>query len=127
VRANTAIGNVTLPAPSYAFLPALIDMETFTIRPIREPFGTEAPFRGGRNFILAVTHGPFARVVSPGDCLNIRGDAALDAPVLTCAADGVLLQDTRVTRAGDGRSWRSVVSLAGIEGWADLQYLEVRP
>lgn len=127
VGPSTAIGNVTLPAPSYAFLPALIDMETFTIRPIREPFGTEAPFKGGRNFILAVTHGPFARVASPGDCLNIRGDAALNAPVLTCAADGVLLQDATLTRASDGRSWRSVITPAGVEGWADLQFLEVRP
>jgi hypothetical protein len=124
---STVIANVTLPAPSYAFLPALIDMETFTVRPIREPFGMEAPFKSGRNFILAVTHGPFARVVSPGDCLNIRGDPALDAPVLTCAADGVLLQDARITRAAGGRSWRSVITPAGIEGWADLQFLEVRP
>jgi hypothetical protein len=123
---STVIGNVTLPAPSYAFLPALIDTEAFTIRPIREPFGTEAPFESGRNFIRALAHGPFARVVSPGDCLNIREDAALDASVLACAADGVLLQDTRVTRAADGRSWRSVITPAGVAGWADLQFLEVR-
>jgi hypothetical protein len=124
---STLIGNVTLPAPSYAFLPALVDIETDSIRPIRDPFGTEAAFKGGRNLVLALARGPFARVVSPGDCLNIRGDATLDAPVLACAADGVLLQDTRADRAAGGRSWRRVVTPAGIEGWADVKFLEVRP
>jgi hypothetical protein len=46
------------------------------------------------------------------------------APVLACAADGVLLRDTSETREADGATWRRVVTPAGVEGWASSQFLE---
>jgi hypothetical protein len=83
----------------------------------------ELPF-SGRNYVRAVLHGPFARVVDTGSCLNVRAEPAIAAPVLACAADGVLLRDTGESREVDGASWRRVITPAGVEGWAQTQYLE---
>ena len=78
----------------------------------------------GRNYVRAVPHGPFARVVNTGACLNVRQAPGTSAPVLACAADDVLLKDTGDTREVDGAIWQRVVTPAGLEGWASSQYLE---
>jgi hypothetical protein len=66
-------------------------------------------------------------VVDTGACLNVRAEPGPAAPVLTCAADGVLLQDSGETQEADGATWRRVITPSGIEGWASSRYLEVGP
>jgi hypothetical protein len=113
-----------LPTPFYAdYLPALIDLHTNTIHPIRDPF-LDPPLANGRNTVLAVQRGPFARVVNTdGTCVNIRADPLPSAGILDCAAEGVLLRDSGTT-GGPAGEWLKVVTPAGAEGWANAQYLE---
>ena len=105
------------------YLPALYDLDAGQLHPMMQPF-LYPPFQNQRNQIQAVLHGPFARVVNTGSCLNVRADPAMAAPVLACGADGVLLRDAGESREVDGATWRRVVTPAGVEGWASSQFLE---
>jgi hypothetical protein len=102
--------------------PTIFDLQTGEAHALAGPF-REAPL-GGHNEVQAVLHGPFARVVNTGSCLNVRAEPAMTASTLTCAADGVLLRDTGETRNVDGIVWCHVVTPAGVEGWATSQFLE---
>jgi len=128
VAGNATVPQGLLPTPEPGryvmnFVPVIIDLETGQTHPLAGPFH-ELPL-SGRNYVRAVLHGPFARVVNTGSCLNVRAEPAMAAPVLACAADGALLQETGETREADGATWRRVVMPAGVEGWASSQYLEV--
>jgi hypothetical protein len=127
VAGNAAVPPELLPTPepgSYVmnFVPVIIDLQDGGARPLAGPFH-ELPL-SGRNYVRAVLHGPFARVVGTGSCLNVRAEPAMAALVLACAADGVLLRDTGESREADGATWRRVVTPASVEGWASVQYLE---
>jgi len=127
VAGNVSVPWELLPTPepdSYAitFLPAVFDVEAGIAHPLAGPF-QELPLFG-RNYIQAALHGPFARVVNTGACLNVRSEPGTAVPVLACAADGVLLRDTGETRDADGGTWIRVLTPAGVEGWASTQYLE---
>jgi len=111
-------------------LPALIDFTTALINPIPNPFIGE-PFVGGRNDVIAVQRGSFARVVNTDNtCLNIHSAPRLDAPILDCSAEGVLL--VLATGTGDypnvvdvdGTPWLSVITPTGADGFASTQYLD---
>ena len=126
------VGNVTVsqpqlrtaaPQPFSGLLPAIFDLQAGRVSPIPIPF-LDSPFRNGRNRIQATLRGPFARVASPGDCLNVRAEPGAAAKVVTCAADGVLLRDTGETREQGGATWLRVVTPSGQEGWASAAYLE---
>ena len=81
----------------------------------------------GDSFIpRLVLHGPFLRVVGVGeDCLPITAEPSLDADALDCVAERVLLQEPGGDVITDeGITWRKVKTPAGIEGWADGQFLE---
>ena len=112
-----------VPDPFVNYLPALFDLGEREVHPIPQPF-LDPPFRNGRNQIQAVLQGPFARVVNTESCLNVRAGPGMVAAVLACAADGVLLRDTGETREVDGATWARVVTPAGVEGWANSQFLE---
>jgi hypothetical protein len=122
------VGNIGVPPglvhpPGYlGIVPAIFDLESGEARPIPHPF-LDQPRRFSY-IVLAVLHGPFARVVNTGACLNVRAEPAIAADALTCAADGVLLRDTGETREVEGVTWCRVVTPAGVEGWASAQYLE---
>jgi hypothetical protein len=132
VAGNVGVPSGLLPTPEpghYAmnFVPAIFDLEAGEAHPLAGPF-QELPL-SGRNYIRAIVHGPFARVVDTGACLNVRAEPAMAEPamaasVLACAADSVLLRDTGETREVEGTAWRRVVTPAGVEGWASSQYLE---
>jgi hypothetical protein len=113
-----------LPTPEqgYVVLPTIFDLESGEAHPIPHPF-VDQPLRFSY-IVRAVMHGPFARVVNTGDCLNVRQEPGMATATLACAADGVLLQDTGETREADGTTWLHVVTPAGVEGWASSQYLE---
>ena len=111
-------------------LPALIDFTTALINPIPNPFIGE-PFVGGRNDVIAVQRGSFARVVNTDNtCLNIHSAPRLDAPILDCSAEGVLLVlgigtgDYPNVVDVDGTPWLSVITPTGADGFASTQYLE---
>jgi hypothetical protein len=118
-----AIANIQQSPPAaYGQLPALIDLDAGTIQPYGAPFGV-APFVG-RNRLMAMVSGPFARVSAQGDCLNIRESASASAKAITCAADGSLLKDLGKTEASGGITWINVRTLGGQEGWASAEFLK---
>ena len=133
---NLLIGSASIPAEYLSTpvsenysefhngtLPVLIDLEARLIHPIPHPF-LDLSSTGRRQLVQVVLHGPFARVVNTGGCLDVRQEPAPAAAVLACAADGVLLRDTGETQEADGAAWRRVVTPAGVEGWASSQFLE---
>jgi len=79
VDSNLLLGNASfspeeLGAPDsnfFGYLPALYDLGAGQLHPVMQPF-LDPPFGGQRNHIQAVLHGPFARVVNTGACLNVR-------------------------------------------------------
>jgi hypothetical protein len=107
----------------FGYLPALFELGAGQRHPLNQPFH-DPPFKYQRNFVRAVLHGPFARVVNTGSCLSVRAEPGMAADALTCAADDVLLRDTGETREADGEIWLRVVTPAGVEGWASEEYLE---
>jgi hypothetical protein len=113
------LGNVTAPA---GYLPSVVDTSVATIHPLTDAFASP-DFPGGRNEIVAVQIGPFARVVNTGSCLNVRYQPSPDALVIGCFSDGVLLRDIShgLIHAGE---WVQVVAPGGNIGWASTQYLE---
>lgn len=102
-------------------VPALIELDS------RRMFVVYEHLRHGvapsRDLLMAVQRGPFARVVNTDGCLNVREFASLDAPVLTCAADGVLLRyDVPVDQTEP--EWLAVTTPAGTRGYASTEFLE---
>jgi hypothetical protein len=122
---------VDLPSPAGSpdsrgtrLLPAVIDLKTRTIHPILEPFTSTSPYVNGRNTVLAVVQGPFARVANTGSCLNLRTEPRADAPVLACAADNVLLRLLgRDETSADGQAWTLVAMPDGEDGWVSPDFI----
>lgn len=84
-------------------------------------------FPQGRNLVVAVQRGPFARVINTGSCLNLREYAHPDAKILGCYSDGVLFRDTGTAVTLEGQTWRSVEAPGGLSGWAATDFLEAAP
>ena len=107
-------------------LPAIIDLGSASVLPISQPF-LQAPFLNGRNHVVAVQQGPFARVVNTGDCLNVR-DAPVDGEILECVRDNVLVLDLEhasgLVESTPVPGWLEVRTPSGRRGWASAQYLE---
>jgi hypothetical protein len=103
-------------------LPALFDLKIGVVHPIVDPFLDE-PYARGRNFVLAVIPGTFARVVNTGDCLNLRSEPRTAAPVKVCAADAVLLRLRDQQEVADGVTWELVEMTDGTDGWASAEFL----
>jgi len=76
----------------------------------------------GRNRVVAVQTGPFARVVNTGSCLNMRDAPSLESNVITCIADGVLLRIESEEQTTPG--WLEVATPSGARGYASTLYLE---
>lgn len=109
----------------YGSVPALVDFETGEVAPLA-PFVAQLASKAGGPVPISVAAGPFARVMTPGDCLNVREAADPGAAPLTCAADGALLplrENADVTAGGE--TWVAVTMPDGRPGWAAASYLEV--
>lgn len=110
-----------------AYVPAVLDLETGTVRAFREliPRATTGGVAGAgdRTHILGVATGAFVQVKGAGDCLNVRSAPSTSAQVLGCFADGVLLRQTGEARDADGIRWLGVTTLAGAQGWASAEFL----
>ena len=114
----------TPPAGTYSgALPGVLDLDSGTMRPISSPFA-KVEFQQEHSRIEATVRGPFARVVNTGGCLNVRAEPSLDAGIVGCAADNVLLLDTGETERSGGVTWLRVVGPLGLEGWASTKFLE---
>jgi hypothetical protein len=105
-------------------VPALVDFDTRTVRPI-----TELIVRGeagDRLLVKAVAQGPFARVVNAGQgsCVNVREKPSLSANPFTCYPDGVLLEELGQRSEADGHTWTYVMTPSERAGWVSNQYLE---
>ena len=105
------------------FVPVIFDLETGEAHPLAGPFHELPLF--GRNYVRAVLHGPFARVVNTGSlperprrARHGRRRRSPAPPTASCCA----------TPARRGRSTARpgarVVTPAGVEGWASSQFLE---
>jgi hypothetical protein len=115
-----------LPEPGFTFLPVQVKVNDGVFYPILDPF-TGKEFLFGRNRVVAVKTGPFAQVTGvEGSCLNIRIAPSLDADVLDCVADGVLLQRNGIAPANSsaGGDWLEVSAPDGSSGYAAAEYLE---
>lgn len=80
--------------------------------------------QGGRNRFIALQSGPFARVATGGDCLNVREQPSIGAASLACYRDGVLLGNFfGDTTEADDVTWLKVATPDGREGWASAEFL----
>ncbi len=112
--------------------PVLFRPGSGSIRPLEGPFASftsdaEPDLLLGRNWWLASIPGPFARVASGEECLNVRAAPALIAEVRGCWADGVLFRTEGRTEFLDGREWVEVTPPSGEPGWAAAEFLEYLP
>ena len=107
-------------------LPVLIDFESETIEPI-ELFGPliGAEYSQDRNQLLLAVRGAVARVATDdGQCLNVREEPGLEAGIVRCFANGVLLRDLGITRDEGGISWLQVGTPTDGIGWASTEFME---
>jgi hypothetical protein len=105
------------------YLPVRIDFERGTYHPILDPFIGDGAGTG-RNHVVAVQTGPFARIDGTGSCLNLRTSPGIDATKVDCLADGVLLRHATVVVTNQDVEWLQVTAPDGTEGWAATEFLE---
>jgi len=127
ITETKAIGRANLDAARYlpgqttefGSVPALIDLEAGTVRPI-EGFVELLGAKVGGPVPIRVDLGTFARVSTNGECLNVRAAANTSAAVLECFPDGVFLE----VRANASEGWLPVRTPDGRDGWAATDFLE---
>lgn len=87
--------------------------------------GSRPPAEAPTAAATGVSSGPGGRwkVKGTGDCLNIRAQPGLAAPILACIKEGSSLEDTGETRPAGGITWLSVTTESGVKGWASKDYL----
>lgn len=103
----------------HAGIPAILDVTTGVVSPIREFIADGVANKAGGPAPFAVATGTLARVTAPGDCLNVRKAADLSSESFGCFADRVLLQVT-----GDAASgWLPVLAPDGRPGYAFANFL----
>ncbi len=115
---SAAIGSGLAGAPGQR-LPVIINLGVGTLEVLTDPF-VEAPFRGQSNRVIAARFEAFVRVNTPGDCLNIREGPSVEAPILACVPDGVLLTPGG---APSPPGFFSVQTPGGTFGFASSDYL----
>lgn len=98
-----------------------LERATGVVRPVA---GLIAPGTDEKASPITASLGPFARVDTPGSCLNVRAEASTAAQSLGCFADGVMLYDLDETVAAGGITWLRVETPDRREGWASLEFIE---
>jgi hypothetical protein len=85
----------------------------------------QGPFTAmeGRNRLIAM-RGVTLRVASDDGCVNVRAGPAIDAEVLACYADRVLLGGLGPSEMADGFTWLSVTAVDGQTGWVAEEFIE---
>lgn len=102
---------------------AVFDLKSGAIHPMPQ---LSAGLKGNNNpFIDGFSVGPFARVKTGTDCLNVRETASTSSTSLGCFADGVLLQlRQEPDQSSGGATWVAVEAPDGKPGWASADYLQ---
>ena len=101
-------------------------MRILLIPPYLVPPDMRSPCRDERLEVLGddSRYGPFLRVSLRGECKNVRAEPGLDAEILDCAAEGVLLRNLGGQAEHGDRIWRKVKTPAGLEGRASGSHME---
>lgn len=99
----------------------LIDLVRREVRPVAAP---AAANESSYIVLVSVVGGPFARVDTPGSCLNVRPQPSTAGESLGCFADGVMLYDLDETADAGGITWLRVETPDRREGWASLEFIE---
>lgn len=122
--ATAGVGNLALQGGQYlsSSLPLLLELANPPkVLVIGAPFGSKF---GGRNRLIAATTGPFARVKTGPDCLNVREQPSKSSTSLGCFADGVLFRMRgEPDRNADAMTWVAVETPDARPGWASADYL----
>jgi hypothetical protein len=116
--AGVAMSLIVVPG-TWQLQTGFTDLDHHTFHPLRR---TGAVHK--YEWLVAVQYGPFARVNTSDDCLNLRRVPFADAEIAECAADGALLLKGGLTRVVDGQTWESVGSPGADGAWADVRFLE---
>lgn len=93
-------------------LRAEADGDTYPVELLAVPFNRKAPI------------GSFARVNTPADCLNVRETPSATSPILTCLADGVLVQLLPSPPIDPAPVYNRVQLPDGRTGWAAIDFLQ---
>jgi hypothetical protein len=105
--------------------PTVVDIATGVIAPIEPQFFMDNYGPGNRKFPLAYLPGPFARVITPGDCLNVRTEPTTTSQSLGCFRDGVLLRIGSGDEVTSGSTtWMPVQTPDGHAGYASSEFVE---
>lgn len=111
------VGTIDVPGASLRQV-AHFDGATGEIEPfVFDSIDPVAPRR-----VHAAYQGPFARAIRGDTCTEVRAAPSPTAPVLECAASGVLFQRSAPPTV-DG-AWLGVTHPSGTTGWAETRYLE---
>ncbi len=112
------------PGPISNGVPAVFDFSRGTVAPIASFVPTLAGKAGGP-VPVGILLGPFTRVKTGADCLNVREKPAKASLSLGCYKDGVLLRvRPQPEQTADGVTWVAVETPDGRAGWASGEFLE---
>ncbi len=107
-------------------LPVFVDYLAGTVAPIEPGFFLDMYGPWDRKRVVGFVSGPFVRVNTPGDCLNLHEQPSLQSTVVDCVLDGVLLHDLSRWDAAPDPTWAPVLSPWGFAsfGYVSRAYLE---
>lgn len=77
----------------------------------------------GAETVVATWIGVSARILAPGDCLNLRTAPGSNTKVADCLPDGAIVLRTGSTTEADGIRWASISTLGGESGWVAEAFL----
>lgn len=103
-------------------VPAIVDLRRGVVTPILHPFINDAPH--DPYFVVAVTAGPFARVISDGECVPLYFQPAA-LPTGGCLAARVLVRHLGAPHTVTGADWYNVTTPSGESAWMDGSFLEI--
>ncbi|MEO6397145.1 MAG: hypothetical protein ABIP13_01640 [Tepidiformaceae bacterium] len=104
--------------------PAIIPYELGPLSFIGTPFYDRDCSQGTQLVVSTQFFAIWARVKGDGDCVNLRRDPSLAAPVVNCLGDGAIV-NTGKARSNDGtRYWQFVTGPSGQIGRMADEFLE---
>lgn len=101
--------------------PAVFDPATGDLAFFGAPYFASGCAEGAETVIQAWT-GNAAKVVAPGDCLNVRGGPGA-VKVTDCLPDGAIVLRNGPITESDGTRWVWITTLGGNPGWVAEPFL----
>lgn len=103
-------------------VPVIVDDLRRKVSPITDFLTPE--FLDHRYDLLTVREGAFARVNVGSGCLYVHSSPGLDAEIVGCASNEVLLVHSNHFKEQDETEWLAVRAPDGTSGWAATEFLE---